>query len=350
MAAAANALRVDRTPSQELAPATEQALKGALPEQPLVSIVIPAYNHGAFLHEAIRSVLEQDYPRVELIVIDDGSTDNTADVLRLFGNAFHWESQRNMGQAVALNKGWLRSRGQILSYLGADDRLLPGAVSASVKALQRAPDAVLAYCDFDIVTESMARVRTVRTREFDYFDVAVNTVCIPGPGAFFLREAHERTGGWNPRLRQMPDFDYWLRLGLHGRFVRIPQVLAAYRSHSASQTCATPTEERAEEPLRILDDYFSSVGALPQRIANARARALGSAHLVTAQLHFLAGRYKAGAKHVQHAHRLYWKHALLPRTYRLCAHGLLSRRVKNALARLRQPSLKDDQQSVARAR
>src|SRR5690349_6912099 len=97
-------------------------------EQPLVSIVIPSYNHARYLAAAIESVLAQDHPRVELIVIDDGSTDGSAAVLEKYRGRFHWEVQRNQGQAATMNRGWRLSRGEILAYLSADDVLLPQAV------------------------------------------------------------------------------------------------------------------------------------------------------------------------------------------------------------------------------
>lgn len=305
--------------------------------QPLVSIVVPAYNHATYLGQTIRSVLEQDYPRIELIVIDDGSTDNTVEILRGFGNAFLWESQPNMGQALALNRGWSIARGEILSYLSADDRLLPGAVSAAVETLDANRDIVLTYCDFNIVDHDLRVMRHVRTAEFSYLDMVVNTSCTPGPGVFFRREAYNATGGWDPRFRQMPDFDYWLRLGLRGPFLRIRRTLAEFRTHGTSQTASRTSTERAEEPVQIIEKYYAMPG-IPQPIAAARDRALGSAHLTSAQLHLRSGRYRNALAHVRAAINADWIHAVLPRTYRLCAHGLLSRPVYAARARLRRLS------------
>ena len=98
-----------------------------------VSIVIPAYNHGRYLAEAIDSVLEQDYSNIELIVLNDGSTDSTGMVLDRYGDKFFWQTQENIGQAKTLNKGWSIAKGDILSYLSADDVLEKDAVSTSIK-------------------------------------------------------------------------------------------------------------------------------------------------------------------------------------------------------------------------
>src|SRR6185503_111739 len=100
-------------------------------ETPLVSIVIPAYNLGHYVGATIDSVLAQDYPRVELIVIDDGSKDDTREVLARYTGRMRWESQPNAGQVAAMNRGWGMASGEILSWIGADDLLLPDAVSTS---------------------------------------------------------------------------------------------------------------------------------------------------------------------------------------------------------------------------
>src|SRR5436309_8635113 len=116
-------------------------------ELPLVSIVTPVYNQSDYLAEAIESILAQDYPHLEYIVINDGSTDRTVEVLAKYSGRVRWESQENLGQAATLNRGWRRSIGSILSYLSADDVLLPGVVSSAVRILSQNPDAVMAYPD-----------------------------------------------------------------------------------------------------------------------------------------------------------------------------------------------------------
>jgi len=294
-------------------------------EKPLVSIVIPAFNHAGFLDSAIQSVLNQDYSAIELIVIDDGSTDNTREVLASYGAAFHWESQENSGQACTLNKGWAMAKGEILSYLSADDRLLPRAVSNSVGCLDENQDAVLSYCDFNLIDQNSRIIRRVRAPEYSYFDMVVKTVCAPGPGVFFRRSGFEKAGGWNPDFRQMPDFDFWIRLGLYGRFVHINEVLAEFRSHATSQTFAATPEQRTDEPIKILEGYFGKTSSPPEDVLSARKAAIANAHLVSAQLHFRAGRYRRGLDRLHSALSLHWRISLQFRFYRVCLHGLLSR-------------------------
>jgi glycosyltransferase involved in cell wall biosynthesis len=108
-------------------------------ENPLVSIVTPTYNMASFLEETIRSVLSQDYPNIEYIVIDGGSIDGSLDILRKYEHRLRWYSGPDRGQTDAINKGFLKSRGQIFTFLCADDTYLPGAVSTAVKHMLANP-------------------------------------------------------------------------------------------------------------------------------------------------------------------------------------------------------------------
>src|SRR5918997_5227800 len=114
---------------------------------PLVSIVTPTYNQAAFLRETLDSVLAQDYPFIEHIVIDDGSTDETPRVLEEYAGRVEWERHDNMGQTPTINKGWQRSRGEILTWLNSDDTLLPGAVTKAVEYLQSHPGCDIVFGD-----------------------------------------------------------------------------------------------------------------------------------------------------------------------------------------------------------
>ncbi|HKA44153.1 MAG TPA: glycosyltransferase family 2 protein [Burkholderiales bacterium] len=287
----------------ELPTRTPTLLAGTETALPLVSIVIPSYNHGRYLGAAIDSVLAQDYPRVELIVIDDGSTDNSPEVLAQYTGRVHWERQANQGQAATMNRGWLMSSGDILGFLSADDFLLPEVVSRSVRALQDDPGAALVYCDFNLVDPTSALVRRVRAPEATYFQMVTQFICAPGPGAFFRRSAFEKAGLWDLTLRQMGDYEYWLRLGMHGRLMRIPEVLAAFRVHPGSQTFGNAHRLLPEEPVDIIRRYFERPD-VPDDIRAARNQALSTAYLISAQLHFRAGSYRRGLGALRRAFEL----------------------------------------------
>jgi len=292
--------------------------------RPLVSIVIPSYDHERYLAAAIDSVLAQDYPAIELIVIDDGSTDGSPGILKGYGSRFHWELQSNQGQVATLNRGWRMSRGDILAYLSADDLLLPGAVSAAVRCLEQNPDAALSYCDFNLIDPSSAVVRRVRAPDFDYRRMLAQMICPPGPGAFFRRWAFEKAGSWHTGFRQMLDYEYWLRLGLHGRFVRIPEVLAAYRVHPGSQSFAATSQIRPEEPVKIIEAYFDGP-LVPAELRDARTEALSTAHLYSAHLHFRVGEYRSGIAALRRGIGLYPRNLLSPRPLRVAFNILFNR-------------------------
>jgi len=290
---------------------------------PLVSIVVPSYNHARYLDAAIESVLAQDHRELELIVIDDGSSDGSAALLEKYGKRFHWEVQTNQGQAATLNRGWRMARGEILAYLSADDLLLPQAVSASVACLARNPDAIACYCDFNLIDPDSAFLRRVRSPEFDYRRVLTEIVCPPGPGAFFRRSAYATAGPWDGRYRQFGDYEFWLRLGLHGRLLRIPQVLAAFRVHPGSQSF-TSREAVKDDAVRIIEAYFASP-LVPPELRAARPQALSAAHLQTARLQIRAGQYRQGMRSAARAFSLYPASAFSRRTLRLGANALLNR-------------------------
>lgn len=296
----------------------------ASPAEPLVSIVIPAYNHARYLAEAIDSVLAQDYPHVELIVLDDGSRDGTREVLQRYGNRFYWESHENVGQAATLTKGWSIARGEILGYLSADDQLEPSAVSESVALMKTRPEVVATYCDFNLIDPHSRVVRRVRAPDFDYARMLVTVTCPPGPGAFFRRSAYERAGTWDALLRQMPDYDFWLRLGLEGRLVRIPKVLAGFRVHEASQSYGRVSYERAAEPVLIVTLLFERPG-LPPELAKLRDESIANAELVSAQLHLRAGRIVEAWRSVRRAESLWPATVWSSRSARLLLNAALNR-------------------------
>ncbi len=289
----------------------------------LVSIVIPSYNHARYLEGAIESVLAQDYPRVELIVIDDGSTDGSAALLEKYRGRFHWQVQQNQGQAATVNRGWRMARGEVLGYLSADDALLPKAVSASVDCLARNPDAVVCYCDFNLIDPASAFLRRVRAPEFDYRAMLTQMVCPPGPGAFFRRTAYEKAGDWNRAYRQHGDFEFWLRLGLQGRFAHIPEVLASFRVHPGSQSFVS-SRTAIEEPVKVMESYFADPH-VPAELRAARAQSLSAAHLQMARLALRAGEWRLGLRAAGRAFALYPPNLVAWRTLRLGFNALFNR-------------------------
>lgn len=260
---------------------------------PLVTIVITAYNQAIFLDESIQSVLNQDYRNIELIVLDDGSSDNTQDVLRKYNGRFYWESHSNMGQAATINKGWGMSKGSIISYLSSDDFLASNAVSKAVDVLHKESEASMTFCNFYIVDEQSNILSERVAPDFNYEQLVSQLVCMPGPGVFIKKTAYEQAGGWDPEFRQMPDYEYWLRLSLIGPFMKINDFLACYRVHAESQSYTVSDTGKSEEPIRAIKKYFDR-DDIPPKILHSRNVAFSNAHLISARLHIRSGRYGLG--------------------------------------------------------
>lgn len=203
---------------------------------PLVSIVTPSLNQGRYIEQAIRSVLEQDYPSIEHIVVDGGSQDGTVEILRAHPH-LRWVSEPDGGQAAALNKGFGMARGTILGWINADDYYLLGAVSAAV-ALLRDSGCALVHGGWRQVDEDGATIRDVAPIPFDFGRQLEASNAVAQPGTLFTRAAFEAVGGIDESFRYALDYELWLKLG--GRFeVRhVDRVLAAYRYHPTSKSVA----------------------------------------------------------------------------------------------------------------
>ena len=301
---------------------------------PLVSIVIPAYNHGGYLREAIESVLSQDYPAVDLTVVDDGSSDDTPEVMTTFSDRITAIRQSNAGQSLTISRAWAGARGDVVSYLSADDRLLPHAISTAMAALRDNPTAVMVYGDYELIDPGSRRIRYVTAPDFSFSEMVRRLVCAPGPGVFVQRAAAERAGGWDPRYRQAPDFDYWLRLALVGPFVRVARPLASLRVHSGSASYAVTTPERADEPIRIMEAYFNRPD-LPASVREWRRESISSAFLLAARAHIRAGRMGSAAACLRRAIALFPRNLASVRSARLLVNAVANRPIHALLWRYR---------------
>jgi glycosyltransferase involved in cell wall biosynthesis len=298
---------------------------------PLVSIVIPTYNRAAYLGEAIESVLAQDYAPLELIVIDDGSTDDTQAVLRRYAGRCRCETQENLGQSKTLNRGWQLARGEILGFLGDDDCLRPGAVTALVRALIADPSAVMAYGDYSLIDAASRITRQIVFRPRPYVEMVRDLRVVPGPGALQWRSATMAAGLWDPELRLTPDLDFYLRLGLLGRFVHVPGEKAAFRVHESSMTFRPGDPHVVEEPLRIARRFFAR-GDLPPEIRAAERSASAYAALMLARGHMRAHRLSAAARGLRLAMSSEWRVLYQWYAFRLMLSGIVNRAFYRALS------------------
>lgn len=264
-----------------------------MPEQAVLSLVTPAYNQGQYLAQTIDSVLAQDQPGIDYLVLDDGSSDSTPEVLARYTGRVAWERQPNMGQVRTLNKAWGRAQGRYLSYLSSDDLLYPGAVRKLVAVLDADPAIACVFPDCDLIDEDSRVIKRNVCRPFDLEQLVVDQECYIAVGAIFRRSAFEAVGGWKPELRLAPDREFWMRLASQGRIHFHRETLAGYRMHPKSISYKDVSEETSREYLRVLDDYFAQPGVPPQ-IAARKQEAYGKAMLLLARNRFRAGDIKRG--------------------------------------------------------
>ncbi len=204
---------------------------------PLVSIVTPSYNQGHFLVETIQSVLSQDYPSLEYIVIDGGSSDNSVDVIRGYADRLAWWiSERDQGHADALNKGFAHAKGEILAWLNSDDAYQPGAIREAVDYLLAHPGISMAYSDANLIDEEGQFIARFPARQTDYHRMLNGSVNIPQATTFFRANLWRQVGPLDLSLKYAFDYDLWVRLAKIAPVAYVPRVWANFRLHEAGKT------------------------------------------------------------------------------------------------------------------
>jgi glycosyltransferase involved in cell wall biosynthesis len=218
------------------------ALSGMLspmtePERlPLVSVVTPSLNQGEFIEDAILSVLEQGYARIEHIVVDGASTDGTLEVLHRHPH-LRWVSEPDRGQADALNKGFEMARGEIYGWLNSDDLYLPGAISAAVEVMLTT-GCGLVHGGWQQIDESGTVIRELDAVPFDLRRQLDYANLVAQPGALFTRDAFAAVGGIDVTYQYAMDYEFFLRIGARFPVSAVDRVLGAYRYHPRSKTVA----------------------------------------------------------------------------------------------------------------
>jgi GT2 family glycosyltransferase len=267
-----------------------------------VTVITPSYNQGRFIGETIESVLSQDYPNIEYWVIDGGSTDETLDVLRGFGQRIRWISEKDRGQSDAINKGMRAATGEIVTWLCSDDLYRPGAVRRGVEAFQRHPDAGVVYGDADYVDPAGGKLLTFVGWPFDLSHTVLSCRNPISQAAAFIRsEIWHRVGGVREDLPALMDLDLWLRVGLLVPLRYVPEVWAAARMHPASKSIGGGAVN-AVSVVRIISDFLGREDCPPQLTAR-RHEALASAHVVAAAESYQACAMGDVRRHLRAAQR-----------------------------------------------
>lgn len=206
-----------------------------------ISVVIPSYNQAAYLPATLESVCSQDYPDVEVLVFDGGSTDGSAEILqgwdtRAGGHPIRWVSQKDGGQADAINQGLRACTGDVLAYLNSDDVYAPGALAAVAAHFQAQPGDLALYGKAHHLYADGSVMEKYPTEPWDY-DRLLDTCFLCQPATFWRREVMERFGGFDDALRYALDYEYWLRVGREVPFHYLDtHFLAGSRLHEDTKT------------------------------------------------------------------------------------------------------------------
>lgn len=239
---------------------------------PLVTIITPTYNRASFLRETILSVINQDYPNIEYIVLDGQSTDNTLEVVKEFIGKIIWDSHKNMGEVKAVNKGFSMAHGEIIGIVNSDDPLLPGAISEIVNFMAANPKIIGVYPDWIKTDKYGKEIEKVILPDYNYEYMLRKHSCTPGPATFYRKIIVDKLKGRDDRFKYVSDFDFWLRAGLIGKFARIPKFLTTFRVHPEAATIKNKGFVMAMEHINLLNKIFS-LPNLPPNIEKIKSEA-----------------------------------------------------------------------------
>ena len=237
-------------------------------------MVTCSYQQGAYLDAAIRSVLEQNYPRLEYIVIDGGSTDGSTAIIRHHRQALaFWVSEPDFGQTHALLKGFARASGEIHGWLCSDDLLLPGALDAVVDYFRSHPDVMAAYGDALWIDRQGNYLRTKKEMDFSRFVFLHDHNYIPQPSMFWRSSLYSAAGGLDPAFDLAMDADLWERFSRLTRIGHIPRYLSCMRYYPQQKTRSRRREGSSEDrAIRARSVHPFAMRKLPGAVLRLAAR------------------------------------------------------------------------------
>jgi glycosyltransferase involved in cell wall biosynthesis len=269
---------------------------------PLVTIVTPSYNQAEYLEQTINSVLGQDYPNLEYLIVDGGSTDGSLEIIRKYADRLAWwVSEPDNGQADAINKGLTRATGKYVAWLNSDDLYLPGTIHKAVETLEKFPEIGLVYGNLLSINARGEHVNTIHYRPFALEDLLAFFI-IGQPTVFMRREILEKVGYLSEEYNYLLDHHLWLRFAVESNLKYIPEPWAAARYHPSAKNMAQ-AEHFGAEAFRILD-WARSQPKMTVVIEQSEDRIMGGLHRFNAHYLLDAGQPLRALK----AYRNVWKH------------------------------------------
>lgn len=267
---------------------------------PLVSVIISTYNRCHLLQQSLGSVLCQTYPKLEIIVVDDGSSDDTVAMLAQYAGRVKIVQQANRGAAAARNRGMSVSQGEYLTFLDDDDLLKPTKIARQVQALRHQPQKELIHTGYyygDGMGQALQKVWLLPSGDIRQQLVAGNFIWSGAP--LVRRSCLEQTGGFDERLTNCEDWDLWVRLALTGcQFGVVQTPLGTYRLQPNSKV--TNLARLEQSVMTVLAKIFARVD-LPEQVAAAKSKAYAQMHLWLSAQGFAGGKVDTGQHHLVQA-------------------------------------------------
>ena len=232
---------------------------------PKISLVTPSLNQGKFIEATIQSVLSQNYPNLEYLVMDGGSTDNTIEVLKRYSSQLKWVSEKDNGQTDAINKGMHTVSGDILAYLNADDLFLPGTLLRVAQLFMERPQVMWLTGQCRIIDEDNREIRRLITTYKNLWlrvrqpAMLLITDYISQPATFWRASVVNEVGHMDDSLHYAMDYEYWLRLYSKYPPLFVPEYLAAFKIHPQSKNSNSGHKDvYIEEELAVIQRYTKS--------------------------------------------------------------------------------------------
>jgi glycosyltransferase involved in cell wall biosynthesis len=283
-------------------------------QKPLVTVVTPSYNQAEYLEQTIRSVLGQDYPNIEYIIVDGGSTDGSVEIIQTYADRLAWWiSEPDDGQADAINKGLSRAKGEYVAWLNSDDIYLPGTIERAVETLQTNPEVGLVYANLLSINALGEHVNTIHYRQYALEDLLAFFI-IGQPTVFMRRSVLDKVGLLSEDYHYLLDHHLWLRFAAEAPIKYVREAWAGARYHPTAKNMAM-AEHFGGEAFRILEwaRTYPKMTALIERNEN---RILGGVHRFNARYLLDAGLASRALKAYQQVWR-YYPEFFLQRLHRI---------------------------------
>ena len=212
---------------------------------PRITVITPSFNQGHFIKDTIESVLGQDYPDLEYLVMDGGSTDDTVEILKSYGGRLSWVSEKDRGQSDAINKGIRLATGDIIAYLNSDDLYEKGALEKAARYFMAHPESLWLTGRCRIIDTSGAEARGAITAYKNFllsrysYNALLVTNFVSQPATFIRRQAFSELGLFDEAQHRVMDYDFWLRIGEKHQPGVINEYLASFRVHPGSKTSSS---------------------------------------------------------------------------------------------------------------